>query len=76
MVYESRFHLMSSADTTWHKPFTTGAIEKLRLYKHAKYNKYTGDHEGHQNDSSSHFRTVFRCAPDATKQYFDAKGGS
>lgn len=66
-------HLMSSADTTWHKPFTTGAIEKLRLYKR-KYNKYTGDYEGPEHDSSSHFSDSFRYCSDATKQYFDAKG--
>ena len=54
-------HLMSSADTTWHRPFTTGAIEKLRLYKR-KFNKYTGDYEGPQHDSNSHFSDSFAIA--------------
>ena len=66
-------HLMSSADTTWHKPFTNGAIDKLRLYKR-KFNKYTGDYEGPQHDSNSHYADAWRYCSDAIKQYFNAKG--
>jgi hypothetical protein len=45
----------------------------LRLYKR-KFNKYTGDYEGPQHDSNSHFSDSFRYCSDAVKQYFDAKG--
>jgi hypothetical protein len=51
-----------------------GLIDKLRLYKR-KWNHYTGDYEGPDHNTASHYADAIRYMSDAINQFFDAKTG-
>lgn len=49
-------------------------IEKLKLYKR-KWNHYTGDYEGPEHTTASHFADSIRYMSDAIGQFFDKVTG-
>lgn len=51
-----------------------GLLDKLKLYKR-KWNTYTGDYEGPDHTTASHYADAIRYMSDAIKQYFDEKTG-
>ena len=51
-----------------------GLLDKLRLYKR-KWNHYTGDYEGPDHNTASHYADAIRYMSDAVKQFFDPKNG-
>jgi hypothetical protein len=65
--------LQRDVATTWHRPFTGHAIDKIKLYKR-KFNKFTGDYEGPKHDSASHYGDSIQYMSDAIKQYFRDDG--
>lgn len=69
--------LMASDKVVFYAPNTMqdgGLLEKLRLYK-KKYNHYTGDYEGDDHNTASHYADSIRYMSDAIKQFFNAKTG-
>lgn len=62
-------HLMSDDKTTFNRVFTEPAIAKLRKYRR-KFNQFTGDYEGPQHDSNSHYADSWRYCSDAINQFF------
>lgn len=54
---------------------TNGLVEKLRLYRR-KFNPYTGDYEGPDHTTASHYADAIRYMSDAILQFFDAKTGA
>lgn len=52
-----------------------GLLEKLRLYK-KKFNTYTGDYEGADHNTASHYADSIRYMSDAIKQFFHPKTGA
>lgn len=51
-----------------------GFLEKLGLYKR-KWNQYTGDYEGPDHNTASHYADAWRYVSDAIQQYFDPTTG-
>ena len=51
-----------------------GFLDKLRLYKR-KWNAYTGDYEGADHNTASHYADAWRYVSDAVVQFFDRKTG-
>jgi hypothetical protein len=51
-----------------------GLLDKLRLYKR-KWNSNTGDYEGPEHTTASHFSDSVQYMSDAIKQYFHPTTG-
>ncbi len=51
-----------------------GLLDKLRLYKR-KWNAYTGDYEGPDHNTNSHYADAIRYMSDALLQFFDPATG-
>lgn len=51
-----------------------GLLETIGLYKR-KWNAYTGDYEGPEHTTASHYADAIRYMSDAIKQFFDAVTG-
>lgn len=51
-----------------------GLLDKLRLYKR-KWNAYTGDYEGPDHNTNSHYADAIRYMSDALHQFFDPTTG-
>lgn len=69
--------LINTSTVTLHALTTNqnnGLLDKLRLYKR-KFNHYTGDYEGPDHNSASHYADAIRYLSDAVKQYFNEKTG-
>ena len=69
--------LMIRPTVTLHAPTCSrenGLIDKLRLYRR-KWNHYTGDYEGPDHTTASHYADSIRYMSDAVQQFFDAKTG-
>lgn len=66
-------HLLAKNTTRFHRPFTERLLDQLRLYKR-KYNQYTGDYEGPEHKTESHFADAIRYCSDAVQQYFKKDG--
>jgi len=66
--------LVRKDSTTFHQPFLTPYIDKLRIYKR-KFNKFTGDYEGPDHSSESDISDGLRYCSDAVKQYFNEVTG-
>ncbi len=66
--------LLNDPGTTFHEPFTTDALNKLKLYKR-KFNSYTGDYEGPDHNTVSHTADALRYVAEAIEQAFDPKTG-
>lgn len=52
-----------------------GLLDKMRLYKR-KWNSNTGDYEGPDHTTASHFADSIRYMSDAIKQFFNEKTGA
>ena len=65
--------LLSLLTTTIHKPTTTEFVRKLAIYKR-KFNQFTGDYEGPEHKSESHWADAFRYCNAAIEQGFRADG--
>jgi hypothetical protein len=65
--------LLASPTTTIHKPTTTEFIRKLALYKR-KFNQFTGDYEGPEHKSESHYADAWRYVNASVEQGFRADG--
>lgn len=52
-----------------------GLLDKLRIYKR-KWNPNTGDYEGPDHTTASHYADAIRYMSDAIKQFFDEKTGA
>jgi len=69
--------LMNKSTVSLYAPRTNidnGLLDKLRLYKR-KWNHYTGDYEGPDHTTASHYADAIRYMSDAIKQFFDEKTG-
>lgn len=65
--------LLSKPTTTMHKPTTTEFVRKLAIYKR-KFNQFTGDYEGPEHKSESHYADNFRYVNAAIEQGFRPDG--
>lgn len=64
--------LIAEPKVTFYSPTTmvdNGLLEKLRLYRR-KFNHYTGDYEGPDHTTASHYADAIRYMSDAIKQFF------
>lgn len=52
-----------------------GLLDALRLYKR-KWNSYTGNYEGPEHNTASHYSDAWQYVSDAIKQFFDEKTGA
>jgi hypothetical protein len=69
-------HLMGSPDTTADRTHTeTSLFEALVLYKR-QWNAYTGNYEGPEHKTESHYADAVRYMSDAIKQFFHEKTGA
>ena len=69
--------LMNETRVRIHKATTyrdNGFIEKMRLYRR-KWNSYTGDYEGPDHNTASHYADAWQYVSDALAQYFDQVTG-
>lgn len=69
--------LMNLPTTTFYAPTTAidgGLIEILGLYRR-KWNAFTGDYEGHDHTTASHYADAIRYVSDAIKQWFHPETG-
>lgn len=69
--------LMNKSTVSLYAPkvnIDNGLLDKLRLYKR-KWNHYTGDYEGPDHTTASHYADAIRYMSDAIKQFFDEKTG-
>lgn len=66
--------LLKLKSTTFHKPNTDWAVEKLKKYSR-KFNEHTGDYEGHDHKTESHIADALRYTAEAINQSFDPKDG-
>lgn len=62
----------NSLNTFINQPMTTDFISKIRLYKR-KHNEFTGDYEGPEHKSESHYADALRYLFEAIDQAFDPK---
>jgi hypothetical protein len=70
--------LMAKKSVVFYSPNTMqdgGLLEKLRLYK-KKFNHYTGDYEGADHNTASHYADAVRYMSDAIKQFFNPTTGA
>ncbi|HUD10271.1 MAG TPA: hypothetical protein VMR28_01215 [Candidatus Saccharimonadales bacterium] len=65
--------LLCEPTTTIHKPTTTEFVRKLSIYKR-KFNQFTGDYEGPEHKSESHWADAFRYCNAAIEQGFRKDG--
>lgn len=65
--------LLLDKNTTFHKPTTDWAVEKLAKYSR-KYNELTGDYEGHDHKTESHIADAIRYTAEAIRQCFSDNG--
>lgn len=65
--------LFNQPTTTLHKPTTTDFLRKLSIYKR-KFNSFTGDYEGPEHKSASHYADAFRYCNAAIEQGFRSDG--
>ncbi len=65
--------LLADKNTTIHKPTTTEFVRKLAIYKR-KFNQFTGDYEGPEHKSESHYADAFRYVNAAIEQGFRSDG--
>jgi len=65
--------LLYDPATTIHKPTTTEFLRKLALYKR-KFNQFTGDYEGAEHKSESHYADAFRYVNASIEQGFRSDG--
>ena len=69
--------LLRQPSVAMHRPTLArdnGFLEKLRLYKR-KWNHYTGDYEGPEHTTASHYSDAAQYMSDAIKQYFHPETG-
>lgn len=69
--------LMNKSSVYFHAPTTAiddGLLDTLRLYKR-KWNSYTGNYEGPDHTTASHYADAFRYVSDALKQFFNEETG-
>jgi hypothetical protein len=69
--------LMNQPTTTFHAPTTAvenGLIDTIRLYRR-KWNANTGNYEGPEHNTASHYADAIRYVSDSIKQFFDEKTG-
>jgi hypothetical protein len=64
---------LADKNTTIHKPTTTEFVRKLAIYKR-KFNQFTGDYEGPEHKSESHYADNFRYCNAAIEQGFRPDG--
>ena len=65
--------LLASSTTTIHEPTTIEFVRKLAIYKR-KFNQFTGDYEGPEHKSESHYADAFRYCNAAIEQGFRPDG--
>ena len=65
--------LLADKNTTIHAPTTTEFVRKLAIYKR-KFNQFTGDYEGPEHKSESHYADAFRYCNAAIEQGFRPDG--
>ena len=65
--------LLASPNTTINKATTTEFIRKLALYRR-KFNQFTGDYEGPEHKSESHYADAWRYCNAAIEQGFRPDG--
>jgi hypothetical protein len=65
--------LLNDPTTTLNKATTTEFLRKLALYKR-KFNQFTGDYEGPEHKSASHYADAFRYCNAAIEQGFRPDG--
>jgi hypothetical protein len=66
---------MNSPFVTAEASGTTKLFEKMVLYKR-KFNAYTGDYEGAEHTTVSHYADAIRYMSDAILQFFNATTGT
>jgi hypothetical protein len=69
--------LINKPTTTFYAPTTAvenGLIDTIRLYKR-KWNANTGNYEGPEHNTASHYADAIRYVSDSIKQFFDEKTG-
>lgn len=69
--------LIRKHSVSFHAPTTdtdNGLLETMGLYKR-KWNAYTGDYEGPEHTTASHYSDSIQYMSDAIKQYFDETSG-
>ena len=66
--------LLKLNSTTFHKPNTDWAVEKLKKYSR-KFNEHTGDYEGHDHKTESHIADALRYTAEAIDQSFNSVTG-
>lgn len=64
---------LTDPTTTIHQPTTTEFVRKLAIYKR-KFNQFTGDYEGPEHKSESHYADTWRYVNAAIEQGFRADG--
>ena len=64
---------LSDPTTTIHAPTTTEFLRKLALYKR-QFNRFTGDYEGPEHKSESHYADAWRYVNAAIEQGFRPDG--
>lgn len=67
--------LLMNKTTTIDAGFCQPAIDKWKLYKR-KFNPYTGDYEGPDHNTASHYADALRYAAEAIAQCFDPNTGA
>lgn len=65
--------LLQKPTTTIHKPTTIEFVRKLSIYK-KKFNQFTGDYEGPEHKSESHYADAFRYLNASIEQSFRKDG--
>jgi hypothetical protein len=65
--------LLEDRNTRFHKPTTTDFLRKLSIYKR-KFNQFTGDYEGAEHKSESHYADAWRYCNAALEQGFRPDG--
>ena len=65
--------LLREPTTTIHAPTTTEFVRKLAIYKR-QFNQFTGDYEGPEHKSESHYADAFRYCNAAIEQGFRKDG--
>lgn len=64
---------LANPTTTIHRPTTIEFVRKLAIYKR-KFNQFTGDYEGPEHKSESHYADAFRYCNAAIEQGFRPDG--
>lgn len=75
---DDAIELMLEPRVTFYAPNTTqdnGLVDSLRLYKR-KWNPYTGNYEGPEHNTASHYSDAWQYVSDAIKQFFNQETGA